>query len=86
MGVTFLLTAIGCLVGFSMGLFLAVFRKTKTILLLPLRIFIIYIRNSSEIPVYWFLMFYIFMIFQISDNSIYNCYYNGLFNRNGIYW
>ena len=31
MGVTFLLTAIGCLVGFSMGCLIAVFRKTKTI-------------------------------------------------------
>ena len=48
MGVTFLLTAIGCLVGFSMGLLLAVFRKTKTILLLPLRIFIILYTYSSD--------------------------------------
>ena len=71
MGVTFLLTAIGCLVGFSMGLLLAVFRKTKTILLLPLRIFIIlYTEMFRRIPflVSLLLMFYIFMIFQISDN------------------
>ena len=31
MGVTFLLTAIGCLVGFSVGGLLAIFRKTKSI-------------------------------------------------------
>ena len=31
MGVTFLLTAIGCIVGFSVGGLLAIFRKTKTI-------------------------------------------------------
>ena len=30
MGVTFLLTAIGCLVGFSVGGLLAIFRKTKS--------------------------------------------------------
>jgi len=41
MGVTFLLTAIGCLVGFSIGGLLAVFRKTKSLILLPLRFFII---------------------------------------------
>ena len=40
MGVTFLLTAIGCLVGFSVGGLLAIFRKTKSIYLL-IRIFII---------------------------------------------
>ena len=71
MGVTFLLTAIGCLVGFSMGCLLAIFRKTKTIFLLPLRIFIIlYTEIFRRIPflVSLLLMFYIFQIFQISDS------------------
>ena len=68
MGVTFLLTAIGCLVGFSMGCLLAIFRKTKTIFLLPLRIFIIlYTEIFRRIPflVSLLLMFYIFQIFFV---------------------
>ena len=39
--VTFLLTAIGCLFGFTFGILLAVIRKTETIILLPLRIIIL---------------------------------------------
>ena len=51
MGVTFLLTAIGCLVGFSVGGLLAVFRKTKSLILLPLRFFIvIYTEIFRRIP------------------------------------
>jgi polar amino acid transport system permease protein len=71
MGVTFLLTAIGCLVGFSVGGLLAVFRKTKSLILLPLRFFIIiYTEIFRRIPflVSLLLMFYIFQILKISDN------------------
>ena len=71
MGVTFLLTAIGCLVGFSVGGLLAVFRKTKSLVLLPLRFFIIiYTEIFRRIPflVSLLLMFYIFQILKISDN------------------
>ena len=71
MGVTFLLTAIGCLVGFSVGVLLAVFRKTKSLVLLPLRFFIIiYTEIFRRIPflVSLLLMFYVFQILKISDN------------------
>jgi polar amino acid transport system permease protein len=71
MGVTFLLTAIGCLVGFSVGGLLAVFRKTKSLVLLPLRFFIIiYTEIFRRIPflVSLLLMFYVFQILKISDN------------------
>ena len=67
MGVTFLLTAIGCLVGFSIGGLLAVFRKTKSLILLPLRFFIIiYTEIFRRIPflVSLLLMFYIFHDFK----------------------
>jgi len=62
MGVTFLLTAIGLL---------AVFRKTKSLVLLPLRFFIIiYTEIFRRIPflVSLLLMFYVFQILKISDN------------------
>jgi polar amino acid transport system permease protein len=71
MGVTFLLTAIGCFVGFSAGGLLAIFRKTKSLALLPLRIFIvIYTEIFRRIPflISLLLMFYVFMILKISDN------------------
>tara|TARA_B100001175_G_scaffold294987_1_gene282665 strand:- start:713 stop:1396 length:684 start_codon:yes stop_codon:yes gene_type:complete len=71
MGVTFLLTAIGCLIGFSVGGLLAVFRKTKSLILLPLRFFIIiYTEIFRRIPflVSLLLMFYVFQILKISDN------------------
>ena len=44
MGVTFLLTAIGCLVGFSVGGLLAIFRKTKSFYLFPIRFLIVIYR------------------------------------------
>ena len=71
MGVTFLLTAIGCIVGFSVGGLLAIFRKTKTIFLLPIRIFIVlYTEIFRRIPflVSLLLFFYVFQIIKISDN------------------
>ena len=71
MGVTFLLTAIGCVVGFSAGGLLAILRKTKNVTLLPIRIFIIiYTEIFRRIPflISLLLMFYIFMILKISDN------------------
>ena len=71
MGVTFLLTAIGCFVGFSLGGLLAIFRKTKSISLLPLRfLIVIYTEIFRRIPflISLLLMFYIFMILKISDN------------------
>ena len=71
MGVTFLLTAIGCFIGFSVGGLLAIFRKTKSIILLPLRFFIvIYTEVFRRIPflVSLLLMFYVFQILKISDN------------------
>jgi len=71
MGVTFLLTAIGCFVGFSVGGLLAIFRKTKSLILLPLRFFIvIYTEIFRRIPflVSLLLMFYVFQILKISDN------------------
>jgi polar amino acid transport system permease protein len=71
MGVTFLLTAIGCLIGFSAGGLLAIFRKTKTLFLLPLRILIIlYTEIFRRIPflVSLLLIFYVFQIVKISDN------------------
>lgn len=71
MGATLLLTVIGCFVGFSFGGLLAIFRKTKGIILLPLRFFIIiYTEIFRRIPflVSLLLMFYIFQIFKITDN------------------
>jgi polar amino acid transport system permease protein len=71
MGVTFLLTAIGCLIGFSVGGLLAIFRKTKTLFLLPLRILIIlYTEIFRRVPflVSLLLIFYVFQIVKISDN------------------
>ena len=71
MGVTFLLTAIGCLIGFSAGGLLAIFRKTKTLFLLPLRILIIlYTEIFRRVPflVSLLLIFYVFQIVKISDN------------------
>tara|TARA_B110000037_G_scaffold202288_1_gene244330 strand:+ start:2796 stop:3479 length:684 start_codon:yes stop_codon:yes gene_type:complete len=71
MGVTFLLTAIGCVVGFSAGGLLAILRKTKNVTLLPIRIFIIiYTEIFRRIPflISLLLMFYVFMILKISDN------------------
>ena len=65
MGVTFLLTAIGCLVGFSVGGLLAIFRKTKSIYLFPIRfLIIIYTEIFRRIPflVSLLLFFYVFQI------------------------
>ena len=69
--VTFLLTAIGCLFGFTFGILLAVIRKTETIILLPLRIIVIfYIEIFRRIPflVSLLLIFYIFQILIFSDS------------------
>ena len=71
MGVTFLLSLIGCLVGFSLGTLLAIFRKTKSTLLIPLRILIvIYTEIFRRIPflVSLLLIFYIFQILKITDS------------------
>ena len=71
MGVTFLLSLIGCLVGFGIGTLLAFFRKTKSALLIPLRILIvIYTEIFRRIPflVSLLLIFYIFQIGKITDS------------------
>jgi polar amino acid transport system permease protein len=71
MGVTFLLSLIGCLVGFSLGTLLAIFRKTKSVLLIPLRILIvIYTEIFRRVPflVSLLLIFYIFQIVKITDS------------------
>ena len=71
MGVTFLLSLIGCLVGFSLGTLLAIFRKTKSTLLIPLRILIvIYTEIFRRVPflVSLLLIFYIFQIVKITDS------------------
>ena len=71
MGVTFLLSLIGCLVGFGLGALLAIFRKTKSALLIPLRILIvIYTEIFRRIPflVSLLLIFYIFQIGKITDS------------------
>ena len=71
MGVTFLLSLIGCLVGFSLGTLLAIFRKKKSALLIPLRILIvIYTEIFRRIPflVSLLLIFYIFQIGKITDS------------------
>ena len=71
MGVTFLLSLIGCLVGFSLGTLLAIFRKTKSTFLIPLRILIvIYTEIFRRIPflVSLLLIFYIFQIVKITDS------------------
>mgnify|MGYP003323134443 FL=1 len=71
MGVTFLLSLIGCLVGFSLGPLLAIFRKTTSALLIPLRILIvIYTEIFRRIPflVSLLLIFYIFQIVKITDS------------------
>ena len=71
MGVTFLLSLIGCLFGFSFGTLLAIFRKTKSALLIPLRILIvIYTEIFRRIPflVSLLLIFYIFQIAKITDS------------------
>ena len=71
MGVTFLLSLIGCLVGFSLGALLAIFRKTKSALLIPLRILIvIYTEIFRRVPflVSLLLIFYIFQIVKITDS------------------
>ena len=71
MGVTLLLSLIGCLVGFGLGALLAIFRKTKSALLIPLRILIvIYTEIFRRIPflVSLLLIFYIFQIGKITDS------------------
>jgi len=71
MGVTFLLSLIGCLVGFGLGALLAIFRKTKSALLIPLRILIvIYTEIFRRVPflVSLLLIFYIFQIAKITDS------------------
>ena len=71
MGVTFLLSLLGCLCGFGLGVILAIIRKTTTILFLPLRIIIIiYTEIFRRVPflVSLLLIFYIFQIVKISDS------------------
>ena len=71
MGVTFLLSLIGCLVGFGLGALLAIFRKTNSALLIPLRILIvIYTEIFRRVPflVSLLLIFYIFQIAKITDS------------------
>jgi len=71
MGVTFLLSLIGCLVGFGLGALLAIFRKTKSAFLIPLRILIvIYTEIFRRVPflVSLLLIFYIFQIAKITDS------------------
>ena len=71
MGVTLLLSLIGCLVGFGLGALLAIFRKTKSALLIPLRILIvIYTEIFRRVPflVSLLLIFYIFQIAKITDS------------------
>ncbi len=71
MGVTFLLSLLGCLFGFGLGVILAIFRKTTSKLLLPVRIIIIiYIEVFRRVPflVSLLLIFYIFQIVKISDS------------------
>ena len=71
MGVTFLLSLIGCLVGFGLGALLAIFRKTKSAFLIPLRILIvIYTEIFRRVPflVSLLLIFYIFQIVKITDS------------------
>ena len=69
--ITFLLSLLGCLCGFGMGVILAIIRKTTTKLLLPLRILIIiYTEIFRRVPflVSLLLIFYIFQIVKISDS------------------
>ena len=71
MGVTFLLSLLGCFCGFGLGVILAIIRKTTTILFLPLRIIIIiYTEIFRRVPflVSLLLIFYIFQIVKISDS------------------
>ena len=71
MGVTLLLSLLGCLCGFGLGVILAIIRKTTTILLLQLRILIIiYTEILRRVPflVSLLLIFYIFQIVNISDS------------------
>ena len=71
MGVTFLLSLLGCLSGFGLGVILAIIRKTTTKLLLPVRIIIIiYTEIFRRVPflVSLLLIFYIFQIVKISDS------------------
>ena len=73
MGITFLLSVIGCLVGFGLGTFMAVFRKTNSVLLLPIRfLIIIYTEIFRRVPflVSLLLIFYVFQIGKISDSLL----------------
>jgi len=71
MGVTLLLTLLGCIFGFTFGILLAITRKTENLYLLPLRILVIFFTEIfRRIPflVTLLLIFYIFQIFQITDS------------------
>ena len=55
MGVTFLLSLIGCIVGFGLGALLAIFRKTESALLIPLRILIVlYTEIFTKETISWY--------------------------------
>ena len=74
MGVTLLLSLLGCISGFGLGVILAIFRKTTTNLLLPVRIIIIiYTEIFRRVPflVSLLLIFYIFQIVKISDSLLF---------------
>ena len=71
MGVTFLLTLFGCLLGFGFGLTLAIIRKSETKIMLPFRISVVFFTEIfRRVPflVTLLLIFYIFQIFQITDS------------------
>ena len=71
MAVTFLLSVIGCLVGFGLGTLLAVFRKTSSVPLFPIRfLIVIYTEIFRRVPflVSLLLIFYVFQIGKISDS------------------
>ena len=71
MVITFLLSSIGCFVGFSFGATLAILRKTKASLLVPIRlIIIVYTEIFRRVPflVSLLLIFYIFQIADITDS------------------
>ena len=71
MSITFLLSVIGCLVGFGLGTVLAIFRKTSASFLLPIRfLIVIYTEIFRRVPflVSLLLIFYVFQIGKISDS------------------
>ena len=71
--VTLILSIIGCLIGFAVGMIFAVLRKTKNYLFIPIRLIIkIYTEIFRRVPflVSLFLIFYLFQIFKISDSVL----------------